>query len=167
MSEDLLKRLDDDWRQRALRSPYREFLTDYPLEEIRGIEAEMTDAASHFSKPQLDALGAIIGFTVEFFYYLKRTDMESLDADGVKWVNLSTVSGMRFFVTLCQTYGVTEGSVGSRLPRGVPSLTALKDEFTTRYQAFCKDTTFETKCGLLLDLFKLQIVFMGLTYDWE
>lgn len=36
-----------------------------------------------------------------------------------------------------------------------------KDEFMSRYHTFLAQTDFETKCRLLLDLFKLQIVFAG------
>jgi len=167
MSNNFLDRLDDDTRERLLRNPFREFVTEYPLEEIRAIQAEMADAASHFSESEREALRGIMGFTVEFLYYLKRTDMDSLDPYGVEYVNESTVSGLEFFIAVCQVYRITVGRVGSRLPRSVPSLTALKDQFIAMYQSFLQETTFEKKCGLLLDLFKLQIVFAGLTYDWE
>lgn len=167
MSNKFLDRLDDDARERALKSPFRDFVTEYPEEEIRTIATEMSDGASHFSKSELEALRAIIALTVEFLYYLKRTDMDSLDPLGVEWVSESTISGLEFFFAVCQIYRITHDRVGSRLPRSVPSLTALKDEFITRYQAFLEEANFEKKCGMLLDLYKLQIVFAGLTYDWE
>ena len=167
MSNKFLDRLDDDTRERVLKSPFREFVTEYPEEEIRAIETEMSDAASQFSKSELEALGAIIRLTVEFLYYLKRTDMDSPDPHGVEWVNESTVSSLEFFIAVCQIYRITQGHVGSKLSRSVTSLTALRDEFVTRYQAFVDERSFEKKCGILLDLYKLQIVFAGFTYDWE
>jgi hypothetical protein len=33
------------------------------------------------------------------------------------------------------------------------------------FNSFTKEVNFESKCRLLLDLFKLQIVFAGISYD--
>ena len=38
---------------------------------------------------------------------------------------------------------------------------SLRDRFLSLYPEFVAETKFENKCRLLLDLFKLQIVFAG------
>jgi len=42
---------------------------------------------------------------------------------------------------------------------------SLRDRFLSLYREFVAETKFENKCRLLLDLFKLQIVFAGAFYD--
>jgi len=38
---------------------------------------------------------------------------------------------------------------------------SIKDRFLALYPEFMVETAFENKCRLLLDLFKLQVVFAG------
>jgi len=42
---------------------------------------------------------------------------------------------------------------------------ALAESFIAVYRQFAQEKNFEKKCRLLIDLFKLQIIFVGLTYD--
>jgi hypothetical protein len=45
------------------------------------------------------------------------------------------------------------------------STMSLKKQFLSWFHEFEIETSFEKKCRLLLDLFKLQIVFAGVLYD--
>jgi len=138
---------------------------DYPRGEIIAIQASMTEAASHFSAPELEALRVVIRLTIEFFHFLQRTDVDTVDFESLLYVDGSVFSGMDSFRSLCQAYRTTQGESRSTLPQSITSRTALKDEFTALYSGFAAEASFEKKCRLLLDLFKLQIVFAGLTYD--
>ena len=77
----------------------------------------------------------------------------------------SVFSGIGSFTSLSQAYRSTMGATRSTLPQRVTSRAALKEEFTAMYREFSGETNFEKRCRLLLDLFKLQIIFVGMTYD--
>ena len=69
------------------------------------------------------------------------------------------------FVTLNNSYKILEGSLESSLKWNVTSVASLKGQFTAMYQEFVSERTFEKQCRLLLDLFKLQIVFTGMLFE--
>jgi YD repeat-containing protein len=45
------------------------------------------------------------------------------------------------------------------------SATSFNEKFFAMFEEFAAEPIFENKCRLLLDLFKLQIVFSGISYD--
>jgi hypothetical protein len=71
------------------------------------------------------------------------------------------------FRTVIHSYGILVGSTRSTIDWNVINVRSLKDEFVSRYHTFLSQTDFETKCRLLLDLVKLQIVFAGAFYDCQ
>ena len=46
----------------------------------------------------------------------------------------------------------------------ISSMESFKSQFVSMFNQFTNETNFENKCRLLLDLFKLQIVFAGVSY---
>jgi hypothetical protein len=145
--------------------PLGDLTTDYPHAEVRTIQASMVESATHFSESELEALRVLIRLTVEFFHYLRRINIDSADVESLLYVAESIFSGVDSFRSLCQAYRTTAGATRSALPQRVMSRAALKEAFAAMYGEFTDETGFERKCRLLLDLFKLQIVFAGLTYD--
>jgi hypothetical protein len=138
---------------------------DYPLEEVSAIQAAMLESASHFLESEREDMRVVIRLTVEFFYHLQRVDIDSPSAKDFRYQDDSAFSGIESFVSLCQAYRTTKGETRSTLPQRVMSRSTLKQEFIVMYGKFTSEANFERKCRLLLDLFKLQIVFAGLTYD--
>jgi hypothetical protein len=138
---------------------------DYPRAEVDAIQASMVEGASHFLDSQFDDLRCVIRLTVEFFHRLQRVDIDSIDDDSLLYWGGSVFSGVDSFTSLSQAYRVTAGATRSALPQRVTSRAALKEEFTAMYREFAGETNFEKRCRLLLDLFKLQIIFVGMTYD--
>jgi hypothetical protein len=53
----------------------------------------------------------------------------------------------------------------SRIDWSTVGVQSIRDLFLSLYPKFVTETKFENKCRLLLDLFKLQIVFAGAFYD--
>jgi hypothetical protein len=82
---------------------------DYPRAEVDAIQASMLQGASHFSDSELVALRVVINLTVEFFHRLKDVDIDSVDAESLKYWDGSVFSGVTFFSSLCQAYRWTEG----------------------------------------------------------
>jgi len=65
------------------------------------------------------------------------------------------------FRIVLRIYGVLVGSTKSRIDWSAVGMQSLRDRFLSLYPEFVAETKFENKCMLLLDLFKLQIVFAG------
>ena len=121
--------------------------------------------ASHFLDSELDDLRGVIRLTVEFFHRLQRVDIDSIDDESLQYWGGSVFSGVDSFTGLCSAYRTTAGQTRSKLPQRVTSRAALKEEFSAMYREFAGGNNFEKRCRLLLDLFKLQIIFAGMTYD--
>jgi hypothetical protein len=129
------------------------------------MQASMLEGASHFLDSKLDDLRCVIRLTVEFSYRLQRVDIDSIDDHSLRYWGGSVFSGIDSFTGLCSAYRTTAGQTRSNLPQRVTSRAALKEEFSAMYRELAGENNFERRCRLLLDLFKLQIIFVGMTYD--
>lgn len=146
--------------------PLGDLNKDYPHGEIKRIGESIASGASHFNESQVEALHVVVRLTVEFFYYLQRGNISLSDYESLSHVDESIFSGLDSFCLLSQAYRTTAGETRSALAeRVVSSGTALAATFLAMYRDFADESNFERKCRLLLDLFKLQIIFAGLTYD--
>jgi hypothetical protein len=47
----------------------------------------------------------------------------------------------------------------------ISSRESFKTQFVSVFNKFTEEVNFESKCRLLLDLFKLQMVFVGISYN--
>jgi len=132
------------------------------LSQLRAVQDSMVrEVKPWFSERELDALRVVTRLTVEFH--------KDLAANGVSnYVSESVFSGIDSFALLLHAYKVLKGAeVHSRLVWKASSASALKREFQFLYSKFIAERTFEKRCRLLLDLFKLQIVLAAMTYDCE
>jgi hypothetical protein len=62
-------------------------------------------------------------------------------------------------------YRVLVGATSSKIEWNQVCLAPLDEKFVFMFREFNKEAIFERKCRLLLDLFKLQIVFAGVFYN--
>ena len=53
----------------------------------------------------------------------------------------------------------------SKVEWGIISAASLKEHYISMFQNFITEKNFENKCRILLDLFKMQIVFAGMLYE--
>ena|SRR5215472_8279491 len=131
-------------------------------QHVEAIQVSMVDAAKGcFSESQLDSLRVVIRLTVEFHYYVQRS------CDHVfclEYVSESIFSGIDSFMSVVQAYGCLVGTTGSEIDWDEVSATSLKQQFVRIFDQYTRETVFERKCRLLLDLFKLQMVFAGVSY---
>jgi hypothetical protein len=158
------------------------------------IQASMLESAkSCFDEAQLGHLRAVIRITVEFHDYLEhgsvamalgiqqvpyvglalaefREDLLNASADPFNKYDLefaceSILSGVDSFWRLSPTYSSSDGAKASRIEWGmISSKESLKSQFVSMFKEFTEEVNFENKCRLLLDLFKLQIIFVGISY---
>ena len=141
-------------------------MKDEIRERIRTIQASMVESArSCFGESELDDLRCVIRLTVEFYDYLQSASMDPLNKFDLRYNCESVFSGIDEFNSLTHAYSVLVGTTNSRVEWGLISVLSLKEQFLSWFREFEIATKFENKCRLLLDLFKLQIVFAGMLYE--
>jgi hypothetical protein len=157
---------------------------------VKELQASMVESArSRFDESELDHLRAVIRITVEFHDYLENGSVEIattiLHGPHAKYVpdarNASTdpfnkydlefvcqsiQSGVNSFCSLNVSYRMLEGATDSMVEWGMTaSKESFKAHFISMFKEFAEEVKFGKKCRLLLDLFKLQIVFAGVSYN--
>ena len=162
---------------------------------VKELQALIVESAkAHFDDSELGHLRAVIRLTVEFQDYLEHGSVEiargiqqqsylgltsgefreevgsactdPLNKYDLGYVCGSILSGIDSFRRLSTTYRRLFGTADSSIIWGmVSSRETFKAEFVLMFNKFAKEANFENKCRLLLDLFKLQIVFAGISYN--
>ena len=155
-----------DWLQAKL-AKYPQctsaYLTTEAIQHVRRTQAFMVDSAKPvFSDENEEDLRVVIRLTVEFYYYLQTSCTHQYCA---AYVSDSIMGGTEWYQRLTHTYRILEGSTGSRIDWSRISISSLKETFMSMFRDFDREILFENKCRLLLDLFKLQIVFAAASYD--
>jgi hypothetical protein len=160
------------------------------VERVKAIQASMVKSAqSRFDEAELGHLHTVIRLTVEFEAYLQHgsvniatsllhgphakyvPDAQNASADPFNKYDLdyaceSIRSGVDSFCRLTASCRLLDGVPKSRIEWGMTSSReSFKMQFSSRFSKFTEELNFEDKCRLLLDLFKLQIVFAGMSYD--
>jgi len=159
-------------------------------ERIREIQTQMVESVkSCFDDSELDHLRAVIRIAVEFRNYLQYgsvetagglykspqskyfRDLEAASADPFNKYDLEVVcksirSGIDSFWSLNASYRILAGARGSNIKWGITlSRESFREQFISMFDKFASESVFENKCRLLLDLFKLQIIFLGFSYE--
>jgi hypothetical protein len=142
------------------------------IELIRRVEGSMVEeAASTFSESELDHLRTVVSFTIEFFDFIESADTDSFNTYDrsityeLRYNIESIFAGIESYTVVNASYKVLVGATRSRVNWENVSISALRERFIAKYHDFMQETNFENKCRLLLDLFKIQIVFAGMLYD--
>jgi hypothetical protein len=145
-------------------------MEDDQIERIRAIQQSMEESARPgFDDKDIQELRILVRLTVEFHDFLTSTPPWPAFPDDPFQNMTYTVDKVLFnidsFRAVVHSYGVLVGSTRSTIAWNAINIRSLKDEFVSVYQAFVAQTNFESKCRLLLDLVKLEIVFAGAFYD--
>ena len=165
------------------------------FKRVNEIQASMVESAkSYFDDSELGHLRAVIRLTLEFHDYLEhgsvvvargiqqqpyvgltsaefRKDVRNASTDSFNKYDLgyvceSILSGVDSFWDLSATYRRSVAETDSKIKWGmVSSRESFKAQFVSMFNEFTEEVNFESKCRLLLDLFKLQVVFAGISYD--
>lgn len=167
-------------------STYFNFLImkDDVKNSLQMIQSGMVESAQTcFSESEIDDLRCIIRLTIEFYDYLQNGNPQLLNAvehaqnslgidiqfqpneHAQTYTSESIFSGINSFCHVSAAYRVLVGSTKSSVKWDMISKLSLKKQFIPVYLEFTSETNFEKKCRLLLDLFKIQIVFAGISYD--
>jgi hypothetical protein len=165
-------------------------MNDDVINRIKEIQTSMVESAqSLLDEWTLDHLCVVIRLTVEFNDYLENgsvdiatsvlhgplakyvTNAQSASTDPFNKYDLqfackSIRSGVDSFCNLSASYRALVDAVDRRIEWGMTSSReSFKSQFVSMFNKFIEEANFESKCRLLLDLFKLQITFAGVSYD--
>ena len=137
---------------------------------LQAIQLDMEKSARPgFDEKDIEHLGVLIRVTVEFHDYLTSASPWPQFPDDpfhdMTYMIDKILFNIDSFRIVLRTYGVLVGSTKSRIDWSAVGMQSLRDRFLSLYPEFVAETKFENKCRLLLDLFKLQIVFAGAFYD--
>jgi hypothetical protein len=127
-------------------------------------------AESCFSEGEQEALRCLIRLAVEFEDYARLIEGGTLNEQEHAYARQSVLSGTESFCSLAAGYRVLVGATGSRIEWSAISTLAspllLKAKYLELYEEFLSQTSLEGKCQRLLDLFKLQLLYVAVSYDW-
>jgi len=138
-------------------------MKDDTPQRVQALQSSMEkSAAVFFLETQLEDLRVLIRLTLEFHDYLhgfgSRPELEP------RHTCEAVFGGVESFTMVMRGYKGSFGPKSSSLERTV-SLPLLKAQFLPLFDGFIAEQSFERRCGLLLDLFRLQIVFAGMMYE--
>jgi hypothetical protein len=137
---------------------------------VQAIQLDMEKSARPgFDDKDIENLRILIRVTVEFHHYLRSAPPWPQFPDDpfhdMTYMIDKILFNIDSFRIVLRTYGVLVGSTQSRIDWSAVGVHSLKEMFFSLYPKFEAETKFENKCRLLLDLFKLQLVFAGAFYD--
>jgi hypothetical protein len=165
------------------------------FKRVKETQASMVESAkSRFDESELAHLRGLIRLAVEFQDYIKhgsvtvargikqqpylgltpaefRKDVRSASSDPFNKYDLgyiceSILSGVESFWELSATYRRSFGATDSTVEWGmISSRESFEAQFVSMFGKFSEEVNFESKCRLLLDLFKLQMVFVGVSHN--
>jgi len=154
------------------------------VQRVKELQSTMAEpAAEHLIESRIGHLRLLVKLTVEFEDYLTHgsvevsarlvrgrlaehiDDAETVSQDpwnryDLEFVCNSIMSGVDSFCSLNIGYGILDNATGSTVSWGaLSSRESLKERFLFMFEEFVKEGDFERRCRLLLDLFKLQMIF--------
>ena len=165
------------------------------FKRVKEIQASMVESAkSYFDDSELGHLRAVIRLTLEFHDYLEhgsveivrgiqqqpyigltsaefRNDVRNASSDPFNKYDLgyvceSILSGVDSFWDLSTTYRRSVGAIDSQVDWSmISSRESFRTQFLSMFDKFTEEVNFESKFRFLLDLFKLQIIFAGVSYN--
>lgn len=118
-----------------------------------------------FSSNESTDLYMLVLRTVEFHAWLSGEYQPMQNSSSTKYVAESILYAVSAFCSIIGAYGVIVGSRGSLLVDSPRDIASLKDKFVPMYADFLQETHLATQLRLILDMFKLQLIFAALSYD--
>ena len=116
----------------------------------------------YFSESDIDSLNCLTRIAVEF-YYRYLNDLYSADTEIVRYAAESVFACVDTFVSLNSSFTMSATKAGASHWEIVPPA-SLREHFIETYRSFENETEFLNRCGLLLDLFRLELILSTLAY---
>jgi hypothetical protein len=114
---------------------------------------------------EMDDLNVLVRLTVEFWYFLQQSDHGTGERAEVRYACESVFSGIESFCQMSSYYRMLSAESPTAGDWNIASLAHFRDLFAAQYRQLSVEETFPIRCRILLELFKLQIVFAGMVYE--
>jgi hypothetical protein len=138
-------------------------MADTDIERVRSLQGLITESVgSCFSDLELEHLRVLIRLTVEFHDFIQSPTKGPLEP---RYTCESIFAGIESFMIVTRAYKTLVGAMNSSFGGPAISPAISKGDFISKFNEFLVQENFEQRCRLLLDLFKLQIVFAAISYD--
>jgi hypothetical protein len=166
--------------------PIGQNVKDEIKERVQILKHSMAELARPtFAESELEDLWVLIRLTLEFEGFLHGSnchfggvaekisrprgsdDQINFDRGELRYAVESIFSGVGSFMIASSTYRMLTGSTASEIEWGTTSFLSLAQLFCSTLSALNVEKDFVRKFRLLLDLFKIQIVFAGTQCDVE
>ncbi len=135
------------------------------INEVRALQGRLLEAARpYFVGSEPDDLRCIIRLNVEFYHYLQDQHGNQIDASDMEYLCESIFSGVGSLQSLKAAFRMVPGETAILPPFDRSRVAVLEQTFRAKYNELLADGPFQQKLRLLLELFKLQIIFAGLYY---
>jgi hypothetical protein len=148
-------------------------MEDDQIQVVSKIKASMVqEPEADFGEEEIENLGILIRLSVQFYNFLTsrgrwpvfpEDSFQNMTyaADSILW-NVDS-----FLYLIRHSYGIMGGTTKSTIDWNTVTAQSVKDRYLFVYQDFIAETDFLKKYRLLLDLYKLQLVFAGMFYDCD
>jgi hypothetical protein len=141
-------------------------------ERVALVQIPILDAArAVFTDYEVQHLRAVIRLAVEFDDFLRVTDLEAIGSYELDYLSGSVFGGVPSLVAVADAYRTSAAvRAGSELDwnnfTDLRSPQEFRDHYFAKFERFSAERSFDGKCLLLLDLFKLQLFFVAIQFKW-
>jgi len=140
-------------------------MEDDEIQRIHTLQQSMEEFGRvWFLESDIQHLRDLVRLTVEFYDYLTSTPPRPQFPDDpfhdLTYKAEAILINVESFCAVTRAYGVLVGATSSTIDWNKTNIGILRERFTSLYTLFVAQKDFETKCRLLLDLVKLQIVLV-------
>jgi len=125
----------------------------------------ISDAASCFVERQIESLRTIIRIAMEVGSFLRENESGKRSSESFQYTLETVISGVDEFFYLANAYGSLSGSLKSALRWSNIDLNNVESEIAKCFAQFQEDCDFLIRCRQLLDLYKLQLALVAISYD--
>jgi len=123
-------------------------------------------AKSNYLEEDLEDLLVTTRIAVEVYAWLKVTSTDSLNPNEAEYHCETIFSGIDFFMRTCGNYAALKDTVPSQIHWGALSVSSLSSLIIATYDNFDAENVFFKKCRLLLDLYRMELVFASIVYSY-
>jgi hypothetical protein len=141
-------------------------MTEQRLREVLITQDSLLESAQpYLSGSELDSLRCVTRLVVEFNHYLQDTAVVPANADATRYTGDSVFSGMDSFCALSFAVSSRAGFGTSAVDwNRLVSPSRLRADFVERYPELRRSLPFLARCRIVLDLFKLAVVLVTISY---
>jgi hypothetical protein len=161
VAEPLAIRAEDGRAQPGMTSVARSPMN----EQIRAIQTSMSkQAGDGFDEKDVEALNVIIRICLEVSDDLVHQRASATPTHSLRYTLETVISGLDFYIVLAISYSCLVDARSSELDWSTIGFLDLEETILSTRARFVSEDDFLKKCRCLLDLYKLQLALVAISY---